>query len=250
MSSTNSDEALYFDAKKKIDNLDWTGAITIITTQMSTSYQQRVDVRQTLAGAYAGRCGLNIITLINNLSSSGSGTLFNFFMAAMENTVVTPADCDTAQTVMESFGTNAQRTSDQNLYMTLLGMAKSGAYLRKKADQDNGGLGNGSEDAGFDVCNAAQLTNADVTGAIVGLGLLINNFSAVSSLLGASTVTLVNNFNTTCQAMNGGTACDLTDTTFISAHMTEFRSMLNDTTMGIGSCSTDTMFTACPCDGM
>ena len=255
--SKNSDAAIYEDAKKKLDDRDWDAAITKMTVDMSATYRARVDVKETLAGAYAGKCGLEFVNLINSLSTSNTiSQLYNFFITIMKNRLVVPVACDSAQTLIESLGTSANRTADQNLFLTILGMAKAGAWIRIKADQDNAGLGTGTMDAGFDPCNATVFPDENVIKATVGLGLVFNNLSTVSSRLAGSTVNDINNFNSNCltalQALdNTITSCDLTDVAFVTSKVSFFRSLINEgTTVGIGGCTTDTPFTACPCDGM
>lgn len=257
MASTGGDAAIYEEARKKVDDREWDAAITMITVDMSAAYQARTDVKETLAGAYAGKCGLDFVNFVLGLSSSNSiGQLYAFFMSAMKNKIVVPAACDSAQTILESFGNSTARTADQNLMLTIVGMAKAGAWIRIKADQDNSGLGDGAKDAGFNVCNAASFPDDNVIGATVGLGLVLNNIASVSSRIAGSTLNDINTFNANCLAAlqlldNTITSCDLTNVNFVTQKKALFRSLLNESsTIGFGGCTTDTPFTACPCDGM
>ncbi|MNL14476.1 hypothetical protein D3C87_1354150 [compost metagenome] len=240
-----------------VDDREWDTAITMITVELSATYQARTDVKETLAGAYAGKCGLEFVNLATSLANSNSvSQLYGFFMSAMKNKIVVPAACDSAQTIIESFGNSAARTADQNLFLTIVGMAKSGAWIRAKADQDLAGLGNGAMDAGFDPCNAVSFPDQNVIQATVGLGLVLNNVTTISSRLAGSTLNDINTFNSSCLAAlqvldPTVTACDLTDVAFVTSKKALFRSLLNEgTTIGFGGCTTDTPFTACPCDGM
>lgn len=257
MASTGGDAAIYEEARKKVDDREWDAAITMITVDMSAAYQARTDVKETLAGAYAGKCGLDFVNFVLGLSSSNSiGQLYAFFMSAMKNKIVVPAACDSAQTILESFGNSTARTADQNLMLTIVGMAKAGAWIRIKADQDNSGLGDGARDAGFNACNVVSFPDENVIKATVGLGLVLNNIASVSSRIAGSTLNDINTFNANClsalQAIDPTvTSCDLTDVTFVTSKKSLFRSLLNESsTIGFGGCTTDTPFTACPCDGM
>lgn len=257
MASRDSDAAVYEEARKKLDDREWDAAITMMTVDLSATYQARTDVKETLAGAYAGKCGLEFVTFVAGLASSNSiAQLYGFFMSAMKNKIVVPAACDSAQTILESFGNAAARTADQNLFLTIIGMAKAGAWIRIKADQDNSGLGNGTMDAGFNPCNNVSFPDENVIKATVGLGLVLNNVTSISSRIAGSTLNDINTFNANClvalQAIDPTvTTCDLTDVAFVTSKKALFRSLLNEgSTIGFGGCTTDTPFTACPCDGM
>lgn len=262
LASKGGDAAIYEEARKKVDDREWDSAITMITVDMSAAYQARADVKETLAGAYAGKCGLEFVNLATSLASSNSvAQLYGFFMTAMKNKIVVPSACDSAQAIIESFGNSAARTADQNLFLTIVGMAKAGAWIRIKADQDLSGLGNGTIDAGFNVCDSTAFPDQNVIQATVGLGLVLNNVTSIASRLAGPTLNDINTFNANClTALQnlpiplGGdpaaTSCDLTDVAFVTSKKALFRSLLNEgSTIGIGGCVTDTAFSACPCDG-
>ncbi|MFS4458242.1 hypothetical protein [Bdellovibrio sp. HCB2-146] len=256
-SQTDTDEALYLEAKKKVDDREWDDAIDIINNDISAAYRNNnVEVKETLAGAYAGKCGLDFVSLVQNLGMSSSAKLMTFFMNAMKNQVVSPADCDNAKAVMDTI---AVKDADQTLFYTILGMAKSGAWLRAKADQDNGGLGDGARDAGFQACKVAQLPDENVIKSIVGLGMVINNISSVSSKLDPSSVTDITNFTSSCvTALNAYldivspghpvlTTCDLSNETFVTTYKDAFRLLIDDgTSFGIGACM-NPLFQPCAC---
>jgi hypothetical protein len=257
LASTGGDAAVYEEARKKVDDRQWDSAISMITVDLSAAYQTRADVKETLAGAYAGKCGLDFVNLATGLANSNSvAQLYRFFMVAMKNKIVVPSACDSAQAVIESFGNSAARTADQNLFLTIIGIAKSGAWIRVKADQDLAGLGDGAMDAGFDPCNATSFPDQNVIQATVGLGLVLNNVTTIASRLAGSTLNDINFFNANCLAAMQlidptVTTCDLTDVAFVTSKKALFRSLLNEgSTIGFGGCTTDTPFSACPCDGM
>jgi hypothetical protein len=257
LASTGSDAAIYEEARKDVDDREWDAAITKITVNLSATYQARTDVKETLAGAYAGKCGLDFVNLAGSLASSNSvAQLYVFFMTTMKNKIVVPAACDSAQAIVESFGSSAARTTDQNLFLTILGMAKAGAWIRIKADQDNAGLGTGAMDAGFNPCDSTAFPDQNVIQATVGLGLVLNGVASISSMVAGSTLNDINTFNANCIAALNAldptiTTCDLTDVAFVTSKKTFFRSLLNEgAAIGFGGCATDASFTACPCDGL
>ncbi|MNJ99733.1 hypothetical protein D3C87_175140 [compost metagenome] len=255
-SQRDSDEALFQEAQKRLDEMKWTEALDIIDNQLSASYQAKTEVKDMRASVYAGKCGLTLFTFVANMGTSDSSTVFNFFMSGMRNKIVSPADCDTARDIIiATHGDFAQRPAQQNLNMAILGMAKAGAYLRSKLDQDGSGLGNGALDPAKDVCAPADFTDADVRETVLGFGLLVENLVAVSADLAGATVTQINDFKTQCGIALGfpgpAVPCTLTDATLIDNNINMFRSILNDPSIGVGSCALgDTPFTACPCDGI
>lgn len=191
-SSTNSDEALYLDAKNKMDAFDWNGAISILTTQLSAGYQARNDVKTTLMHAYGGKCGISFFDLIKSLKSVTSTKMFEFALQLYANKIVDVAACDNAITVLKSIGATAvSRTTSQNSFAAILGLTRMAATLHSKLDTDFAGLGDGIVDAGSDPCAisaaAGRLSDAEVNKVVSGVGLIFENLSALTGQLGAGT---------------------------------------------------------------
>lgn len=191
-SNTDSDEALYLDAKNKMDDFDWDGAIDIMTNQLSAGYQARNDVKTSLMHAYGGKCGISFFDLIHSLSNVSSTKMFEFVLQLYANKVVDVTACDHAITVLKSIGaTAAERTNQQNAFAAILGLTRMATTIHAKFDTESSGLGNGIVDAGADSCvignGVGQLSDADMNRIIAGLGLVFENLSALGDQLTGGT---------------------------------------------------------------
>ncbi|MCB0367999.1 MAG: hypothetical protein KDD45_00825 [Bdellovibrionales bacterium] len=231
----DTSEAIYQDAKMALDSLDYATAITKILelqTNDNTFYLrcEKVDgvkicPREDLAGAYASRCGLNFVSFVSSLTSS-TGSPFLFTMQKFQTISVTPDQCYEAQKVIETFGTSAQRTSDQNLFMAILGLAKMGTYLRADADQDQ----DGSADAGYSSCDASKISTNDLRQVMSGMGLVLDNLAAVTAVVSgnSSALTDLDTIKSTC-----GAPCAITDPESTAFNETVTRMLLRSSDQGI-----------------
>lgn len=251
-SNQTSDEALYKEALKKIDALDYTAAIDIITNQMSAGSQARVDVKESLMGAYAGKCGLTFVTLIDGLSSTAETKIFPLALGAFGAIAIDTTSCDKAVDVLKSLGTSTQRTSNQNLFAAFLGLAKMGVNLRKTLDREFSGLGDGVVDGGYDVCAAptgttdGQLTDDEMKKVITGLGLVFDNIATLIASIGNGNdgVNALDAAKSQCESIPGVTSCTFVDEADIDAMtIAIFRKMIASTELGFGSCN---VITCCP----
>lgn len=275
-SQTDSDAALYIDAKKKMDDLQWAAAISIIENDMSSGYRSRRDVQNSLAGAYAGKCGVTFFDLIDGLTNSPSPQIFPYFMGIFAGVTLDTASCDTAIQIMQGLGTAAQRTNDENLYLALLGLTRIGTTLSAKFDQSPS---NGSIDSNSTVCNnnasgaetdgwsasfkafpfdysappgamTHYLTDAEVKKVIVGLGLIFENATALTAALGGgsnSTMDSIDDAKTACASAIGAitgnavTSCEFTSVAAVPSQLVyAFRLMLRSDDFGFAGCSIDT----------
>lgn len=246
ISSKSSPDALFIDAKNALNDLDYTTAISKISQLQSSNLEYyntcstvdgvRKCPRETLAGAYAGRCGFSFLSFIASIASS-SGAVFSFLMNSFTNITVIPSDCYNAQLVIESIGTSTTLTSDQKIFMALLGMAKIGIYLRKYADANQDGV----TDAGFDACSTTSISDADVKQVITGMGLFLT-YSAALSTSGSATSDL-SSISAVC-----GAACNITDPNSASLDATvvnTFRDIIASQQYGVGNCN-PLLPTCCP----
>jgi len=265
LAQTNTDQALYIQAQQDLDNSDWDDAINILTTQLSTSYQAQPSVVQSLAGAYAGKCGVNFPDLANNMKQANSSTvLFSYIMQAFHGVAVAPAYCEQAITTMQTLGTVQTRTTDQNLYMAILGMARVGTTLGSAFSLTTA---DGGTDSSFSVCNnyvagvatdgytpaeiaggapapPAQphyfLTNLQVQTVAAGVGLIFENISALTSAFSVTAgplITSITSAQTECESFMGPGNCTVTSPAAVSAQLIyAYRVFLDTSSYGIGSC--------------
>lgn len=246
ISTKTSANSLLEDAKNSLDGQDYSTAITKIL-EMKSSHLTEYMVCQTtegvrncpreiLAGAYAGRCGFNFLTFIGTIGSS-SGAVFKFLMNTFTEAAVSPDDCYEAQKVIETLGTPTELTSDQKIFMALLGMAKIGVYLRNDADTNQ----DGTTDPTFDSCSSVKMSDTHVKQVITGLGLFLT-YSAALSATGSATDDLAA-ISAVC-----GASCNVTDPTNPSLDATvvnTFRDIIKSQQYGVESCN-PILPTCCP----
>ncbi|KYG62099.1 hypothetical protein AZI85_07830 [Bdellovibrio bacteriovorus] len=190
--STDSDAALFLEAKKKIDDAAWDDAISIMTTQLSADYQARNDVKTSLMHAYGGKCGISFFDLVQALKGVSSTKMFEIALQIFQGQVTDVAACDNAVAVLMSIGTTAaQRTNDQNLFAAILGLTRMATTLKSKFDIDAAGLGDGVPDAGAEACTvsaaAGKLSDAEVDRIVTGVGLVFENLAALGDELTSGT---------------------------------------------------------------
>lgn len=259
-SNQTTDEALYQEALKKIDQLAWAQAIDIIENQISAGYQQRTNVRESLMGAYAGKCGLSFVTLIDGLSTA-TGGIFSMALGTFGGIVVDTASCDSAVQILQSFGTSTERTQNQNFYAAILGLAKLGVNLHATLDQETSGAGDGTVDVGWDSCQEPatttllQLTDAEVKKAITGVGLIFENVATLVATMGAANagVSSLDAAKTECESLAGAGNCTITDenSAAITPEMIRFfRRMISSSSLGFGTCDINDMITPSCCSAL
>jgi hypothetical protein len=255
-----SDESLYYDARTLIDGQQYDLALDKIS-QMSTTYAASESVIVLKAQAYAGKCGLNFLTFVADLTDIGSARLFPFLVKEFVGGSTDRIDaCRTAEDLVESIGDVSARTTDENFLLALVSFAKIGNVLSLYTDADQ----DGNADTGVDVCNYTPLasrpsspatgdwTAEDLGELGTGIVLAIDNLSAVSSSIsvGSSSIDTIGNV---CGLLTGPLAaydfCSVTDpTAFTSDELKGIRSMLNeDADVGLGTnCTGDISACACP----
>lgn len=272
VSSKTSSEAMYEDAVKLMDQMLFDDAylkISLIEVA-DNAFSATNQFKKTKAGIQAGQCGLTFISLIEGLTQATGGNTFKMLMEAFKGTSVNPTKCMEAQTTIESLGTV---DDDQLLFMAILGMTKVGTNLRDKADRDGTAqLGDGAEDAGFDICDSSaainHLTDDDLKQVITGLGLTLQNFVLIGgSFAGSGAANSMRDLQQFCDDPAGdGTGvgldadrieCKLTDkdsTALTPALIRAFRRVIKTQDQGIGAimpgCNLNPMDPAYCCPGL
>ncbi|MGE3974316.1 MAG: hypothetical protein AB7F59_07325 [Bdellovibrionales bacterium] len=231
----NTDPVRLFEARKKIDAGDWTGAINQITG-MTTAYQQQRHVRTLLASAYAGRCGLDVLTIIKNLQTGGTSFLQILMRAFVGATASKVADCRLAEDTINAISDNAGlRLTDENLLMTFLSFGKVGAILAASADTD----ADGNVDAGYNPCTA--LSNTEAAEIVTGLANAVISIGVAGSDIGGEQV---EDLTEVCDAAadQGVAICELTDTSEVDTAQERqlIRGLVHEGQdgIGLGTCST------------
>lgn len=233
LGSETSDAYLIEEASKANNNQNYTYALEILTTKLSSSAKNTVRAKELLASAYAGKCGFNFATYVENLAASSAGTAFRIAMNPFVGVQLEPAYCLQALQTMDTLGTPAQRTANQNTFVAITGMVMMGASLRSYADKTPTLLGDGT----IDVNLCSGVTNDQMDDVILGYGYFATNFAYVSAaLVGSSSFASLQDVVNICNGLPGGITCTVTDKASISNLTRDtFRDIINTLEYGVGS---------------
>jgi hypothetical protein len=243
----DTDAALLFEAKKQMNGSQWTAAIDTLLRMSPTGRAER-SAKTALASAYAGRCGLNLIRLADQLSnSSGSSGLFALFMTTMQSaTTSSIADCVEAEEVLRSISADpASRSVDENLMLSFVEFSKMGAILSTYADTND----DGTADPSFDACDTGDIPEAMVRQFGTGMTLAIEGLNASGSSLGSALATAVSG---ACAALAGVDPaydfCSITDPADFTADQVKALSGLihSQDDPGLGTCTNPLAACVCP----
>lgn len=219
--------AVIFEARKLLNERRYTEAITAIETLGATDLASR-EVAAVRASAYAGRCGLEFIELVDDLQDvDSSNSLMEVLLSAMR-AAADYSDCRTAEDLIEAIGAAGTRTTDENLLLAFVSFAKIGAILAVDADTDDDGIAN----AGYNACTAAGGLDDTQAGEVgTGVALAATSLSGISGIADSVTTELT----TLCASLAG--VCSITDPAgFSAAQLHALRSAIhNSGTLGLGT---------------
>lgn len=239
-----TDKALLFDAQMLINESDWAGAIDKFS-EMTDGFRAERDVRVLEASAYAGRCGLNFLDMIDLLANLGATKLFLQLMTDFPGSNAQDiSDCVQAETLLKAVDVDAaDRTTDENLLMTFVEFAKIGAILSTYADA-SAPFGT-TEWANGDSCLPGSLPDADADELGVAIANAVASLTevAASSSLGGDQLTDFTAFCTAIDSTPGLGAsynfCTALNTGAMTGNMRKaVRSIIQENQyVGIGSCN-------------
>lgn len=180
---TDSDAALLFEARKEMNGSRWDEAIALMDRMSSTARADR-STKATMASAYAGRCGLNLIRLADQIANSSGQNFFPLLLQSFQgSSAASVADCQQAESILLSIATDpAARTADENVMMAFIDFSKIGAILSAYADAD----GNGTADPTFDSCDTAQLPDNMLREVGTGMTLAVSALAASGGSIGSA----------------------------------------------------------------
>lgn len=241
----NSNEGYYFDAQQFINSRDYDSAITKLNA-LTPEFKARRDVTVIIASAYAGRCGLDFLSLAKSISDNPSMRIFpvllqNFKLA----TTGSIADCNQAETWMRTLApTNnfASMTPDEAAFLAMVSLSKIGATLGTYADLDDDGVA----DVGFDSCNTTQLPDLRTRNLAVSLNIAAAALSASGAAVGGSTFT---SLSSACASFPAGTSfCGIYDPTALTVNQVKvFNGLVKAQDIaGVGTCPDTTQNCTCP----
>ncbi|RYZ80793.1 MAG: hypothetical protein EOP06_24700 [Proteobacteria bacterium] len=246
-----SDEALYEDAQKSLDAGSYSDAITAIL-KTSSGFQAQNRVKESLAGAYAARCGMVFIPFVTKLTGGATASFYKLAMSGFVGiSTANFADCKSAEALIEGIGALGARSQSQNLFLLILEMAKIGNRLRADADILPTALGDGTVDASFNCRTSVPI--ADAQEVMESFLKFIALFTQVGSTMSGANISAISNFindpanasivNVTPDYSGGaGAGVDESDPIIIASRL-----LINTTVFGVGSCaSVDTSLCVCP----
>ena len=227
----DTEEAIYFEARQEINKRNYGTAIGLFE-QLSAEFLADRDRIPIHASAYTGRCGLEFLTLLNNLQNAGSATIFGTLMVGFPGAdAQAVADCIQAETIVEAIGDETARSGDENLFMAFSAFAKIGTILSSLADTDD----DGTADAGFDQCNVTNLPETMVRELGASLAVALLSLTAVGTSYVDDSLADV---NALCGLdANLAVFCNTTDpNAFTGVQVQAMRYAIGSNDVGINSC--------------
>jgi hypothetical protein len=245
----DTDRAKLFAANQYVDESNWTQAIATIGT-MTAEMQASRDVQVLLASAYAGRCGVDSLSILDHMTNLGSDLLFGALMSVMANSSQsTLADCIQAETILKAIGDESARTVNENLLMAILELGKIGAVLNIKGDIDGDNQYTSSGDSSFDPCTDASLPPSDTATDKASADEIVYSLAVASLSLTAAGGSIGGDSATAIAALcTAGIPCSsLTQPSDVqSAHRTLIRGAIRENqNVGLKICSGNAVLCAC-----
>lgn len=258
----DTDRAKYIQAQHLMNSADYDGAVSVLLST-STAFQERREVRALLASAYAGRGGLEFLSLIerlDNIDISDNIKLFPFLTQSfLGGSSANITDLALAEETVQQISTNpAARTEDENILMALIQLAKIGNVLSVYMDSDN----DGSLDGTFsNACTDADTPGTAINDLNVGeIGVSLLGFLSILPHLSDNFTSGVTGDLDDCEAdleslepfpgvfpLDG--VCSISDPSdYTSLHIAGFRSLIKeDALVGFGvNCTGDISACHCP----
>ena len=232
LASKNSDDAIIYDAQVAVNEQNYDLAINLLTVKLSAVGQAKVEARETLASAYAGKCGLNFIDFVDGLANASSGSAFILVSSPFVGKVVQPNYCLQSLQTLDLIGSTATRTTDQNAFASVVGMVLMGSATRLYTD-NNPTDGDGVQDVADISCT---LTDAQIDNVVLGYGYMAKNFSALTTdQIGSSSGDAISDSIDACTAA-AGSSCEITDPAAITDDLRKtMRDLLNTVDYGVGT---------------
>ena len=235
MSDKGSDAALIYKAGREIDLEAYDDALETLSGLTSTGKRSR-DGRVAKATAYAGKCGLNLLTFANDFANQISGSTLmkltlNHFRAATSYEY-----CKLAEYELLSISARDWKTDDY-AFLVFVEMSKIGTLLAgaSGADADNdGGLDNA-----FDPCtdSASHVAEAEVREVGTGLTIMMTALAASGITIGGG---MGDTFEELCTdlASIGTDFCSITDPDgFDSDQVNAIRTLIKTKDVGLDVCN-------------
>jgi hypothetical protein len=243
----DTNEAIFFDAQQQLNSRNYSAAISLLSSldPAFLANRNRIPIH---ASAYAGRCGLDFLVLLDTLSNTPPGatvlsTLMAGFPAATKTGGGGHEDCTLATDLLLGIGDETVRNGDENLLMAFSSLAKIGAILSAFADTDDDGVA----DAAFDICvdDDDNLPEARVRDVGASFATAILSLGAVGTSYVDDSVASIQAICDFDPSLAG--LCTKTDpSTFTGPEVQALRYAIGSSDFGVDRCDgTGNDFTAC-----
>ncbi len=173
LESEETDSSLWFEVQQLMNDKDFTSAIEKLN-DVSEEFKTRRENLIQYASAFAGFCGLDLLTLLDESTSLGGATPIQFFMNTFGTTSPEQiAACEFAISIIESNVSvlASERNDDENIAMMAFLMTVVGLEMNEKF--------NLSTSDHNDTCLPVNISDAD--SALLG-SYLSKMFSAATEL--------------------------------------------------------------------
>ena len=232
LADRDADAAVIYDAQKAVNEQRYDDAINLLTVTLSSAGREKIEARETLSSAYAGKCGLNFVNFVDGLANASSGSAFVLVSSAFVGTPVQPNFCLQSLQTLDLIGPTESRTNDQNAFASVVGMVLMGSATRLYTD-NNPTNGDGIQDV---IGISCGLTNAQIDNVVLGYGYMAKNFSAISlDQIGSSSGNTISDSIDTCTSV-AGSSCEITNPADIDDNIRDvMRDLLNTSQYGVGT---------------
>lgn len=230
-------KAILEDARRSLSKGNYSDAITSCSF-LSSEYAITPDAAYVCASAYAGSCGFDLISFINEFGTYDGSTdyLLQFFLSnAGLETAANATACDLAQDTLQVTGVAANRTDDANTLMLLVNLKQLDVHSNVNADSND----DGTVDGGYDSC---AISDAEATSYASALWEL-KETATYTTISGASDISTA--IEAACSVLDSVDPnldfCAAADAdTFTADQLRGVRSMISEgaNNFGLSDCNT------------
>ncbi len=232
--NTETTEAQLFQARLHLNDQEWAEAIAVINSLDASVIATR-EAQDILVSAYAGLCGIEFIAFVDTISNA-TGLLYPLLQQSFLNsTPATISNCVNSEFQLKNIDSSLGSTSTNYLKSIIVALAKIGNILNANADQDNDGV----TDVGFDACDTADISDADVNELVTAVAIIATNTANAGSSALSDYTSDITDLCTEIEAVIGVNICSVTDTANVTPAMrTGMRNVIQEgQSVGLGTCT-------------
>lgn len=233
-----SGEALMYTARQYIDAGDYDNALTTIAL-LTATVRGSHDGRVLEATAYAGKCGLNLVSLAKALADDlDTRKLMQILLTQMKTgTQTIYGHCTSATTLVQGISAS-DMTSDDYIFQAFIQFARIGSVLASLPGVDADDDGGADAGANAVICTAGFDVDTDNVG--VALNIAMSSITSSGITVDASLQTAYTN------ACTAGFPCAITTVGgFNALQRLAIRTFIRAEEIGLNTCNGAS--TSCPC---